>query len=158
MEFVDEKKGNSDLLNIGLIIAGAAFLFWIIKSSQQKTQSIPSQQSQQQIYPQYQDTPISTYENAEEWQIIRVENGFIEDLKVGRNATIGNGVTSQSHQSHQSPVWHEKPTTPAITTSDLDRTIKELIKKNMRDINELNKLNKYIRLSDTERANRFGFA
>lgn len=145
MEFEDEKKSNT--LDIIVILAGLAFLFWIFKSNQQKTQS--QQIQSQQTYPQ--DYPLSTYENAEEWHIVRGDNGFIEDLKVGRNATVGNSL--------QPSVQHEKS---AIGTnidtnmnSYIDNRIKQMMQKN---IEKMGKYNRFERLNDRDRSRRFGFA
>lgn len=143
MEFENEK--NTNWFAIGLILAGLAFLYLISKNQQQT-------QSQQVQSQQYIQEPISRYENAENWEVVRGEDGFISNVKAMRDATVGNSINSNS-SIHSPPI--RSIHSPIENELDLDKTIKEMIQKNMRDLNELN--NRYRRLNDKERSNRFGF-
>lgn len=148
MEFEEEKKsGKSDGIDALIIIAGIAFLIWLFKGNQQK-QSVQESQVQRQI--DVSDTPISTYENAEEWHIVRGDNGYIEDLKVERNATVGN--CTQPGKPIQYDMQHERP---IIDTSYIDNRIKEMMQKNLKELSKYN--NRFERLNDLQRHNRFGF-
>jgi hypothetical protein len=151
MEFEEEKKSST--LDTIIIIAGLAFLFWMFKSNHnQQTSSQPIESHQQYI-----QEPISRYENAENWEVVRGEDGFISNVRALRDATVGSGTSYQS--SGHIPSVPPSPSSPVVVGSDLDRTIKEMIQKNIREMNEFNqRFGRLGRLSDRDRSDRYGFA
>lgn len=160
MEFEDEKKNTSDLLTIGLVLAGLAILYFLFKKPQQQVQSqqaqsIQSIQSQQynDPYSQYnQYQPLSRYENAENWEVLRGEDGFISNVRALRDATVGNGIAS-TYSSH------DKNIPSSNIDNYIDNRVKEMMRKNLEEMKRYNQ--RFVgltRLSDRDRSAKFGFA
>lgn len=134
------ETGNIDWLSIGLVLAGLALLYWISKSNQQVQQG-----------QNVQSQPTSTYENAEEWEIVRGDDGHISNLKVGRNATVGNSLSTSPTNKPISSNYSPKYEYMSMTDSDLENKIREIMKRNQYRQND------YVRLNDNQRKQRFGF-
>ncbi len=155
MDFQDNQniqniqKGDNTLTNILLIALGAAIVYFLLKSNQ-------SQQAQST-----QLEPVSTYENAEEWRIQRGDNGFIENLRVGRHANVGNG--NEIINSNSESYTNNYSTDNSIDRKQLNKYINELVNKNLSErlserIDFTNLNTNRIIYNDSERRRRFGMS
>lgn len=150
MEFENKDNQKNSNNDIWWILAGLAILYLLFKkpqptaqlSNQSSIQPTPTNQYNQEYQP------LSTYENAEEWEIVRGEDGHISNLKVGRNATVGNSANSYNS--------HEKVTISGLTESDIDSKIKEMMQKNMQEMSKYSQ--RFVKLNDDQRKKRFGFS
>jgi hypothetical protein len=166
MNFEEEKKDNT--WDIVIVLAGLAFLFWILKSNQQKTQSAqeqyiqPQQSIQSQQYLQESYQPTSRYENAENWEVVRSDDGFITNVRALRDATVGNGTyNSKSEHKFEQSEHKSLLDTSNMSGADIDKYIdnrvKQMLQKNMEGMDDYNsRFSRFAMLSDRDRMNRFG--
>lgn len=149
MEFQDNQniqKSDNTLTNIILIALGVTILYFLFKGSQ-------AQQPVGQVQAQY--------ENAEEWHIQRGNDGYIEDLRVGRHANVGNGnvngnVNSSGSYINNTSNYLSTDNSNSINRTQLDKYIKNLIAKNLSEMSITNNKERII-YDDRERRQRFGF-
>lgn len=156
MEFEDNRsiqnsqiqKSDNALTNILLIALGAAIVYFLLKGSQDQQ---PAAQTQAQ------------YENDEQWHIQRGDNGFIEDLRVGRHANVGNGnivSSSENYIGDYGKMGVANVDTNVRLLSDkekLDKYIKNLVTKNLSEFSISNNQDRII-YNDRERRRRFGMS
>lgn len=149
MEFEDNnqiQKSDNTLTNVILIALGAAILFFLFKGNQAQQPQVTSQ---------------AQYNNDEQWHIQRGNDGFIEDLRVGRHANVGNGNIVSSPGNYKIDNYKTEYGTYSTESNLIDREqlskyIKELVNKNVSERINMNYLDTdRIMYSDSERRRRF---
>jgi hypothetical protein len=156
MEFIDTNNNDSNCqrnntwFNIGLIALGALVAYSLLKNNQ-SSQNVQTQGTK--------------YDNDESWHIQRGDEGFIDDVKVGRHANVGNGNYNETENVEN---IHKNYTASYISLGDnpidkaqLDKYINGMIKNSLFqkiNVDSINELlgNRRVVLSDAERRRRFG--
>jgi hypothetical protein len=152
MDLQNQEQKGYDIWSLGIgILIGAAILYLIMKGNQ-NTGAASGSQSQ--------NSASASYENEEQWQIVRGEDGHIVDLKVLRNANVkdSDGINSVNDindlQNYNNKYRYEP--LEYYTKEQLDQKISDEVSKKMKELSFINNIpSKY---NDQDRRHRFGMA
>lgn len=120
-----------------LLIAGAAAIIYFLSKNSQQT------------------TPVkSSYDNDENWELVRGEGGFIENLRVARHANVGNNDSSYMPSYMPSvgrkPFGFDGSNSQRIDIDELTDKIQQRLENRYTNLN--------VKQSDLYRRQRFGMA